>query len=186
MSAGRGAILVVVAIVVGVLAFQIVDDSSGPASGDVTTATVTTPTTIVTPATNPDGTTATTVAAAETTTTTKAKKNKNTTATTVDASGTRPPDQVVVQVLNGSGIQGAATQRTNDLKAKGYQVLAPGNAAGQRTGSGVMCKDGYSKEAAALVQSLKDLGVSAAVEALPNPQPTGFNGDASCYVILGK
>lgn len=175
MSASRGGILIGVAVVVGLLIFSVIN-RGGPTGGSSTT-TVTEPTTVVTvPTTNADGTTATTTS--ETTATTKAKKNSTKTA--------RTNDQVVVQVLNGSGVQGAATQRSNDLKAKGYQVLPAGNAPATRDGTAVQCVAGYEKEAEALVTTLNDLGVPATVEALPNPVPAGYDTAANCYVLLGK
>ena len=69
-----------------------------------------------------------------TVTTTATTGTDGSSSTTADdgtpAGGGRPASQVVVQVLNGSGVQGAANQRTNDLKAKGYQVLPAGERAG--------------------------------------------------------
>jgi hypothetical protein len=172
MSASRGGILIGIAVVVGLMIFLVID--RGPSSTPSTDTSVTVlPTT---PATNADGTTATT--AAGTTDTTKAKKNSSKTA--------RSNDQVVVQVLNGSGVQGAATQRTNDLKAQGYQALPAGNAPATRDGTAVQCVAGYEKEADALVVTLGDLGVPATVEAVPDPLPAGFDPSANCYVLLGK
>ena len=91
-----------------------------------------------------------------------------------------------MQVLNGSGVQGAATQRSNDLKAKGYQVLPAGNAPETRDGTVVQCIAGYEKEADVLVTTLGELGVPAAVEAVPDPLPAGYDTAANCYVLLGK
>lgn len=180
MSAGRGAVLIGVAVVVGILILTTIDNR-GP---DASTPTTTTAAVVLPPLTNPDGSpTATT--AAPTTDTTKAKKTTSSTAKS-DAKGARANDQVVVQVLNGSGLQGAATQRSNDLKAKGYQVLPAGNAPAQRTGTGVQCKAGYEKEAAVLVTTLGELGVPASVEPVSNPLPAGFDPAANCYVLLGK
>lgn len=173
MSASRGGILIGAAIVAGLLIFSVINRGGPSVSSSTTTA----PTTVVTvPATNADGTTVTTTAA--TTETTKAKKSSSKTA--------RSNDQVVVQVLNGSGVQGAATQRSNDLKAKGYQVLPAGNAPATRDGTGVQCVAGYDKEAQALVTTLNELGVPATVEALPDPLPAGYDSAANCYVLLGK
>ena len=182
MSAGRGAVLVGVAVVVGILILTTIDNG-GPATSTpvVTEAPVVIPTT---PATNVGGSPVVTTAAA-TTATTKAKKTTSTTAKS-DAKGARGNDQVVVQVLNGSGVQGAATQRSNDLKAKGYQVLPAGNAPSQRTGTSVQCKAGYEKEATVLATTLNDLGVPSTVEPIPNPLPAGFDASANCYVLLGK
>jgi len=173
MSASRGGIIVGAAVVVGLLIFSVIS-RGGPDEGS-STSTVTTPTVVTVPATNADGTTV--VTEAPTTDTTKAKKNSKT---------ARSNDQVVVQVLNGSGVQGAATQRSNDLKAKGYQVLPPGNADTTRDGTGVQCIAGYEKEGEALVATLNELGVPAAVEPLPSPLPAGYDTAGNCYVLLGK
>jgi hypothetical protein len=182
MSAGRGAILVGVAVVVGLLVLAVVDDN-GPGTGAGTVSETTVPT--VAP-TNPNGTPATTTATAAGSDTTATTKPKKSTSSTVNTMGARPNDQVVVQVLNGSGLQGAAGTRTNDLKAKGYQTVPAGNAPAQRTGTGVQCKQGYEKEAQVLATTLQDLGVNATVEALVEPLPVGFDATANCYVILGR
>lgn len=174
MSASRGGILIGVAVVVGILIYAVINNG-GPAS---TPSSTTQPpaTSVTVPATNADGTTVTTEA---TTATTKAKKSSS-------SKTARSNDQVVVQVLNGSGVQGAATQRSNDLKAKGYQVLPAGNAPATRDGTAVQCVSGYEKEAEALVATLNELGVPATVEAVANPLPAGFDASANCYVLLGK
>jgi hypothetical protein len=184
MSAGRGAVLVGVAVVVGILILTTIDNRGQGAS----TTTTSTAAGVLPPLTNADGSPIVTTAPpapAATTATTKAKKTTATTAKT-DTKAARPNEQVVAQVLNGSGLQGAATQRSNDLKAKGYQVLGAGNAPAQRTGTGVQCKAGFEKEAAALVATLGALGVPATVEPVPNPLPAGFDPAANCYVLLGK
>jgi hypothetical protein len=176
MSASRGGVLVGVAVVVGILIFLVVgrgDPATVPATDG--TAPVTTP-----GPTTPDasgGTTATTAKGARTTTTTEAKKSTK---------AARDNDQVVVQVLNGSGVQGAATQRSNDLKAKGYQVLPAGNAPSTRAGTGVQCASGYDKEAESLAATLNGLGVPSTVQPLTSPLPAGFDAAANCYVLLGK
>lgn len=179
-SAARGAILVGVAVLVGLLMFLVIDGASGGGGGS-DTAPVTAPPAAVT--TTPGATSATTAAGGTTVTT---KKSKTTTTTAKATKGARPAAEVVVQVLNGSGIQGAATQRSNDLKAKGYQVLPAGNAPTTRTGTAVECHSGYEKDAVALSQTLQTLGVSAAVSPLPEPLPSGYEASANCYVILGK
>lgn len=180
MSAGRGAILVAGAVLAGVLILLTLNGSGG---GGADTGGSTTDTTPVTVPVTSAGPTATTKAG--TTATTKKPKTTGTT-TKSDGKTARSNDQVVAQVLNGSGIQGAATQRSNDLKAKGYQVLPAGNAPTQRTGTVVSCRAGYEKEAAALAQTLQTLGVSASVAALPDPLPSGYEASANCYVLLGK
>ena len=179
MSAGRGAVLVGVAVLVGLLILLVLNGASGGGGGSDTT-----PVTVAPTVTTAAGTPATT--ASRTTATTTPAKTKTTTTTVKATKGARAPADVVVQVLNGSGVQGAATQRSNDLKAKGYQVLPAGNAATTRTGTAVQCRAGYEKDATALSQTLQTLGVSASVEPLPEPLPTGYEASANCYVVLGK
>jgi hypothetical protein len=183
MSASRGGILIGAAVVAGLLIFATIDNG-GPAASNTTVVTTPSVVTPTVPGTNADGT-ATVTTAPSTTATTKAKKSTTTTVKS-DSKTARANDQVVVQVLNGSGVQGAATQRSNDLKAKGYQVLPAGNAPATRTGTSVECKAGYEKEAAVLVTTLNGLGVPSTAEAVPDPLPAGFDAAANCYVLLGK
>jgi hypothetical protein len=163
LTAARGAILIGLAVIVGVVLVQITNDAGGggPSTGGPTATTGTTVTT---------GT-----GGASTTTTTE----------TPSVKGARPASQIVVQVLNGSGVQGAAAQRSNDLKAKGYQVQPAGNATA-RTGTAVQCTSGYQKEATALVNVLATLSIRATIEAYPSPPPAGVSAQAHCLVILGR
>jgi len=183
MSAGRGAVLVGIAVIAGLLVLATVRDAkSSGSSADTTTTNAPVVTTTPVPATNLDGSPAATTAG--TTATTKAKKS--TTTTVKGGNGARSNDQVVVQVLNGSGIQNAATTRTNDLKARGYQTAPAGNAPAPQTGTTVQCKAGYEKDADKLVTELAAIGVTATVQPIANPLPTQFDGTANCYVLLGK
>ena len=140
------------------------------------------------PATNLDGSAVTTPATtpgAGTTATTKKKKTTTTTAAAVE--GARPNDQVVVQVLNGSGIQGAATTRSNDLKAQGYQTVPAGNAPSQRTGTGVQCKAGLREGSPGPCRPRSRASASRRPwKPFANPLPAGFDASANCYVLLGK
>ena len=180
MSAGRGAVLVGIAVLVGLLIFLTLDGANGGGGGGGSTPTPTTPAAT-------SGTTGTTTGGGSAGTTATTTKKKTTTTTAAKSDGKlRSNDQVVVQVLNGSGVQGAATQRSNDLKAKGYQVLPAGNAPSTRTGTVVQCKSGYEKEAAALAATLQTIGVPATVSGLPDPLPSGYEASANCYVLLGK
>jgi LytR cell envelope-related transcriptional attenuator len=165
-TAARGAILIGLAVAIGLVLLQVVDDAGGGGGGGTASG-----------GGGGGGTVTTTAPAGGSTTTTTAAASPN---------GARPASQVAVQVLNGSGVQGAANQRSNDLKAKGYQVLPAGNAPAPRTGTAVQCKKGYEKEAAALVTVLGTLAIKATVEPFPNPAPVGPNAQANCLVILGK
>lgn len=187
MSAGRGAVLVGVAVIAGLLVLATVRDSKSSGSSADTATTAPVITTSPVPATNLDGSpAATTVTTARTTGTTNAKKSTTTTAKSGSGAKARDNSQVVVQVLNGSGIQNAATTRTNDLKARGYQTANAGNAPAQQTGTTVQCKAGYEKEAEQLVSELSQIGVPATVQPIANPLPVGFEPTANCYVLLGK
>jgi hypothetical protein len=126
----------------------------------------------------------TTVATPATTTT-----SRNSTTTTVPPSSTlastttvaaRPPAQVRVEVLNASGVAGAAGSQATTLKNSGYMIAGVGDAT-RRQGTVVTCKPGFETEAAALAQAV---GAGATTEPFPTPPPTGSE-NADCVVILG-
>jgi hypothetical protein len=101
--------------------------------------------------------------------------------TTTTVNPGRPPQQVRVEVLNGSGVPGAAGMKAFALGALGYQISSLGNASG-RTGSAVQCKPGFKAEAATLA---KKVGAGTTVEPFPTPAPTGST-NADCVVVLGS
>ena len=159
-SAVRGAALIGLAVIIGIVLLQVIDDgTSGPiGDGGKVSAGGTTATTATTATSNSTGTTAPTTAAAP----------------------VKPPAQVAVLVLNGSGRAGAATAESNSLKGGGYQTLTPADAA-KRTGTVVYFKPGYDRECALVANTV---GGNAKTEAIPSPPPTGSQ-NASCVVILG-
>jgi hypothetical protein len=161
-SAGRGAALVGLAVIIGIALLQFIDDgTSGPigdgGSGSKGGA--------VTTSTKPSGTT--TTAPGGTTTTT--------------SGGVRQPNQVNVLVLNGSGKAGAAGTMTNTLKSKGYQTGTPADAT-KRKGNIVYFKAGFERECTTVSTIV---GGNAQVAAIPNPAPAGSE-NANCVVILGS
>jgi hypothetical protein len=102
-------------------------------------------------------------------------------ATTTTSAAGRPPQQVRVAVINASGVASASRQKSNALKAIGYQIV--GSASGApRTGTGVGCRAGFEQEAKKLA---KNVGGIATVEPFPNPPPPAA-ADADCVVELGK
>lgn len=156
-SAARAAVLIGIAVVIGVLLLQFIDDgTSGPIG---------------------EGRKAKSIAASSTTTTAPAASAT----TTTRSQGVRPPQQVAVVVLNGSGRPGAATAQTNALRAKGYQTL-PAADAPHRQGAVVEYKPGYDREAAELATVI---GGNPKVQAISSPPPTGSD-KANCVVILGS
>jgi hypothetical protein len=100
--------------------------------------------------------------------------------TTTTVKPGRPPQQVRVEVLNGSGVANAAGTKAFALGALGYQIAGAGNAP-SRHGTGVECNAGFELEGATLA---RNLGAGSSVEPLANPPPTGST-KADCVVILG-
>jgi LytR cell envelope-related transcriptional attenuator len=121
-TAARGAILVGVAVLIGIVLINVVDKGRPGGSSGGSGGTPTVPTT--------GGT------------------GSSTTATT-KAGAIRDPSKVRVLVLNGSGTSGKAAALSNQLRGAGYPQLPPGNAA-LTTGTKVECKTGFEKEATVL------------------------------------
>jgi hypothetical protein len=147
-SAARGAALVAIAVIIGVVLLQAIDDGNDGPVGDGGPASTTTTTT---PA-------STGSSGPETTTSTKA--------------AALPPGQVTVRVLNGSGVAGAAGTLTNTLKAKGYKTLVASDAS-PRTGTVVYAKTGRTTECTTLSASVPN----SKVQAMPTPVPGGQDAD---------
>jgi hypothetical protein len=123
----KGIALIVIAVLVGVVMLQFVDEGDAPeSSGSGST------------------TTSTTVAPGGTTT------------TTGDPATLVQPAALRIQVLNGRGVQGAAGEMTTALEAKGYTNHADPADADARTGNAVTCKDGLDGEAAVLATQVGD------------------------------
>jgi hypothetical protein len=185
--AARGAALIGLLVIVGIVGLQILDDT-GPGSSVTTTAPVVTTSPAVTTA--PTGTTAataTTKPAATTTTkpATTTTKSATSTAAKANATGTttglRKNSAVRVVVYNASDVQGAAANMRDKLRSLGYNVIGTGNLKAQK-GVFVECKKGFEKEADALAFT----GVQGAqVAAYPASPPSGA-GNADCLVILGS
>lgn len=123
-TAARGAVLVGVAVVLGILLLQVVNDSGGSGGSGASP----------TPATS--------------------NTSSGTTATTRPVGGGRPAAQVKVFVQNASGVSGAAAAKANVLRGLGYAIVGTGNAATPVTGTVVGCKTGFSKEADTLAKAL--------------------------------
>ena len=119
-SSVRGAVLIGLAVVVGIIGLQILDDS-GPGSSQ---ASVTSGTTVTT-------------------------SGSSTTPTTTGKT-LRPAGQVRVKVYNASGVLGVAQTMTDTLKAKGYNMQTPATLDTKRSGTAVQCRAGFANEATAL------------------------------------
>jgi hypothetical protein len=181
-SALRAGGLIAVAIVIGLALLQVVDNGGGGGKGGGKVAAATTTSTTAAGA-------STTTAAGATTTTAKGA--------TTTTSALKPPAEVQVVVLNGSGVAGNAAAVSTKLGALGYKTLTPGNATGV-TGTSVYFKPGYEGEATAMAASLATPlksapGASPVVAkpvAVPNPVPAGWSAGtgvqtANLVVVVG-
>jgi len=158
-SAARGALLIAIAVIIGIVLLQVIDDGTSGPIGDGGSVSA-------------GGTTDTTTPGSDT-------ESSSTTSTTA-AAPVKPPAEVAVLVLNGSGRPGAAMAQSNALKGRGYQTLTPTDAP-DRTGNIVYFKPGFDRECTTVASAVDG---APRVEPLPNPPPTGSE-TASCVVILG-
>jgi LytR cell envelope-related transcriptional attenuator len=120
-SAIRGAGLIGLAVVLGIVLLQVID--KGPSGGG--TAASERPTSTTTPGATGTSQPATT------------------------GQGVKPRAEVRVVVYNAGQASGAAGNMTNKLRTLGYQ-LAPASNATPRTGTVVACKQDFEREAAQL------------------------------------
>ena len=158
-SAARGAGLIAIAVIIGIVLVNAIDDGNSGPVGD-------------------GGTTSTTATGNATTTTTVAAGTAPTAPTTKPAAIS--PAQVTVLVLNASGRSGVASTLTNTLKAKGYKTLLPNNVSPVRAGTVVDVKAGKT----APCTTMAALIPGAKVQPMPTPPP--FVTDADCIVVIGS
>ncbi len=111
-----------------------------------------------------------------------------TTVTTVVADAGRPPGEVRVLALNGSGVNGAAATLAHSLQkragamAGGQNAIAGTANAPLQNGTTVACRAKFEKEATELAVVV---GNGAVVGAFPVPDPAGSE-NADCVVIRGR
>ena len=146
-----------------------------PAPGTETTTTTTTTAVSSAPETaeTPTSTTSTT-----TTTTTTATTSSIPTVTLPEL---EPPSSLLVQVLNGSGVAGAAGRMTAKLSQAGYVVRQPANAPGRYSSSAVYYAEGWEDDAEDVLAASE---IDEVEETLPMPEM--FNSEwATVIVLLG-
>lgn len=157
---GRGVLLLVVALVLGIVLLQQVDD---------------TPTEV-------------TAGGLDTTETTDRGDAGVTTSTTARPAATtttplRAPRDIKVITANGTKVKGAAGRVRDRLLAAQYNVVAATDAKAPATASVVQFGQGFDREAAVLAQAL---GLPpTAVQPMPNPPPVADLRGASIAVIVG-
>jgi hypothetical protein len=159
VAAAKGALLIGIAVVIGIVLLQQMDSS------DARSSTTTQPT-------KPKATTTTTVRPAEPT-------------TTVAQAPVKTPDQLAVIVLNGGAASGTAAEMSTSLRQAGYtnQTTANNWAGHTQNGNTVLCKPGRDREAVALSQQTALQG--SEIETFPDPAPP-FSGDRDCVVVVGS
>ena len=151
--------------------------SSGSVSPEVSEPPSSTTTTTTTAAATASTTSTTTTSAAPPTTTTSTTTTTTTTTTTIPSA-----DDLRVQVLNGSGISGAAGRLTARLEAAGWDVLPAGNAPSRYAVSAVYYSHDVLADQAAEIAV--DTGVGGVVSlAMPSPAPFVVEG-AGVYVVV--
>ena len=114
--------------------------------------------------------------ATSSTTTTSTSTTTTTTTAVVES-----PVVLQVQVLNGSGVAGAAGRMTDKLSQAGYVVLSPENAPQRYSTSAVYYQDGWQDRAAEILQAAEIAEIDS-----PTAMPQQFaTEDAAVIVLLG-
>ena len=153
IQAGRGAALLAVALLLGVVLLNAADDPP------------------------PDR-----VSAGSSDTTPSEVTTSTGVTTTVVTLPPRAPADVKVISANGTDVKGVARKATDQLKAAGYNVLAPTD--GQKvTASAVYYVGDFQREAEAIAANLALPPESVAV--LPTPPPLADARGASVIVVVG-
>jgi hypothetical protein len=158
-AAFRGAMLIGVAVIIGLLLlWRAHDDSSASVSTDGDTPAATNSTTTTTKAGTGTGSTGATGGSGST-------GAPGTTAVPT----VHPTNQVKVLVANGTGTQNGASLVTAKLTPKGYATLSAANATSNQTAaSRIYYRPGYAEDAK---QIARDLGVADPVEPLLEAMP---------------
>ncbi len=155
MAAGRGAVLLTVAVILGIVLLNVADDPP------------------------PDRVTASSSEENDEPATASTSIAPTTTVATVPL---RAPKDVKVLAANGTTVKGVARKVTDQLKAAGYNVLAPTDSQRASTSSVYFTGD-FEREARAVAESL---GLPATVVvALPTPPPVTDSRGASVIVVVG-
>ena len=156
-----------------------------PAPGTATTTTAdiseTAATTTAVPGNTENPTTTTAVSEETATTTTTTTATPETTATTT-AAETEPSASLQVQVLNGSGVAGAAGALTGKLSQAGYIVLPAGNAPRRYRTSAVYYAEGWETQAAEILETSD---IDEIEQPIPMPPEFAAEGAAAVIVLLG-
>lgn len=161
-SVVRGAGLVGLAVILGIVLLQVIDKGPGGNGAPAATRHATTPTT-------PAPSSAAAPASSQPATTAKS------------GNSVKPRSEVRVAVFNAGSASGAAGNMTNKLRSLGYEAAPPANTNARR-GTAVLCRQGFEKE---VTQLQGDVGAGTTVEPFPNPPLPGTE-NVNCVVLLGQ
>ena len=150
-----------------------------------TSTTASTTTTTSATSTTTSTTTSTASSAPETSepssVTTSSTTTSTSTTTTTTTAVVESPAVLQVQVLNGSGVAGAAGRMTDKLSEAGYVVLSPENAPRRYSTSAVYYQDGWQDRAAEILAAAEIAEIDS-----PTAMPQQFaTEDAAVIVLLG-
>lgn len=159
VNPARGAVLVVVAVLIGLLLLR-----NGLDTSEVVTA-------------SKDD---------KTSDTSGDQATDDTTDTTPTTAAVRSPAEVTVIVLNGTQptVNGAAGKYSTAIGSAGYQMLEPGDAPAKGPVTLIFFTEGFEQEAAAVALAA---GAPATVTPAPMPTPPpGEVGAANVVVVIGN
>jgi hypothetical protein len=163
-AGARGALLLAVAVILGIVLLQQFDTPSVP-SGQVSVTSI------------PDQTDATS--------TTRRVGLTTVAQVTTTVARARAKAEVKVLVANGAGVRGLGASTTNALKDKGYtNIAAPTDATTTVEKTGIQFAEGYEAEAKELAGVLS-LPVTVVTRLASPPVAAADIGDAKVLVILG-
>ncbi len=101
------------------------------------------------------------------------------TSTTTTATVVESPVVLQVQVLNGSGVAGAAGRMTDKLSQAGYVVLSPANAPQRYSSSAVYFAEGWQAKAEEILQAADIDEIDA-----PTAMPQQFASEEAAVIVL--
>ena len=163
-AGARGALLLAVAVILGIVLLQQFDSPSIP-SGQVSATSI------------PDGT--------EETSTTGRVGLTTVAQVTTTVGRTRPKAEVKILVANGAGVRGLGASTTNALKEKGYtNAAAPTDATTGVEKTAIQFVEGYEAEARELAGVLS-LPATVVTRLASPPVAAADIADAKLVVILG-
>ena len=139
---------------------------------ETTTTTSTSSTTSSTTSSAPE--TSEPPSSATSSTTTSTSSTTTTTTTVVES-----PAVLQVQVLNGSGVAGAAGRMTDKLSQAGYVVLSPENAPQRYSSSAVYYQEGWKGRAEEILQAAEIEEIDA-----PTAMPQQFATEEAAVIVL--